>query len=75
MQFPHSYQSLNVWKVRKGGMCVHYGNNTLEKRELHDFINDPEETKSVILEHTEIVFSLDSLAEKARGEMGDALSQ
>lgn len=56
-------------------MCVHYGNNTLEKRELHNFINDPEETKSVILEHTEIVFSLDSLAEKARGEMGDALSQ
>ena len=74
MYFPHSYRSLNGRIGTNDGMPIDYDQNQMSI-ELYDLQNDIRETTSVAEEHPDIVTSLNELAEKIRGELGDDLTE
>lgn len=75
LQLPHTYRTLGGRPGGHGGMPVPYENRKLEKAELYDLTNDISEAKDVAALHPDIVQSLETEAEKARQELGDALTQ
>ena len=52
-----------------------YDQRKLEKAELYDLANDLSETTDVSAQHPNVVKRLEHQAEKARQELGDALTQ
>lgn len=72
---PHTYRTLDGKPGGRDGKPVPYGNRTIEKAELYDLANDMGETTDVAAKHPEIVQRLETEAEKARVELGDALSK
>jgi len=74
LHFPHSYRSYEGVEPGKDG----YPGKKIETEtglELYDLKNDSSERNNVIEQHGGIVKQLNKLAEKARGELGDSLTQ
>ena len=72
LQFPHTYHTVKV--PGKDGNKGEYMDKKIEKEELYDLENDISETTDVSAEHRDIVARLQAEAEKARAELGDALT-
>lgn len=75
LQLPHGYQTLAGKPGGKDGVPASYSTHKLERQELHNLVNDVGETTDVSAQHPEIVKFLESEAEKARAELGDALTK
>ncbi|MGM0946774.1 MAG: sulfatase family protein [Bacteroidota bacterium] len=73
--FPHRYRTLPAEaELRNDGIPVKYDHVNLEVPQLFDLENDPYEQKNVADEYPEIMKNLEAFAEKARKDMGDALT-
>jgi arylsulfatase A-like enzyme len=75
LQLPHTYRTLAGKPGGRGGLPVPYENRKLEHAELYDLQTDLSETTDVAAQHPEIVSYLQREAEKARQELGDALTR
>lgn len=76
MVFPHTYRSiLEGTEMRNDGIPVKYHMLKLEKSELFDLSTDPNETTDLSESNPEIVSKLIEFADKARSDMGDALTE
>jgi len=75
LQLPHTYRTLAGRPGGPGGVPASYENRKLEKAELYDLESDISEQADVAAQHTELVKQLEAEAEKARTELGDALTQ
>ncbi len=74
LYFPHNYRSLNGRPGGTGGLPVDYDQNALETMELYNLSRDFGETTNVMAQHKAVVDTILNLAEEARAELGDALS-
>ena len=74
LHFPHSYRTLAGRPGGTGGTPAPYSQAKIEQ-ELFDLKTDPQESVNVASEHPEVVQRLEQLAEKARAELGDTLTQ
>jgi arylsulfatase A-like enzyme len=74
LQLPHAYRSLNGRPGGQGGTPAPYDARKLEKAELYDLVNDVSEQTDVAIKNPAIVKKLEAEAEKAREELGDALT-
>jgi arylsulfatase len=59
----------------KNGVPGNYTNRKIETVELYDLVHDISETTDLFAQHPEIVKQLETEAEKARADLGDALTQ
>ena len=72
--FPHQARSIQGQKPGRDGIPGSYRSLAVG-RELYDLSQDPGESRDVAGAHPEIVRHLESLAEKARADLGDSLTQ
>ncbi|MEY4387658.1 MAG: hypothetical protein RLY20_2941 [Verrucomicrobiota bacterium] len=75
LQLPHTYRTMNGQKPGRDGLPGNYVNLKLETAELYDLINDTAESTDVSAKHPEVVKQLQAEAEKARADLGDALTK
>jgi len=75
LQLPHTYRTLAGKPGGEGGIPATYEHRKLEKSELYDLVNDISEERDVAGEHPDLVKRLEAEAEKAREELGDALTK
>ena len=75
LQLPHTYRTLAGGPGGHDGRPVPYQQRKLEKGELYDLRSDISETTDVAAQNPEIVKHLEAEAEKARQELGDALTK
>jgi len=75
LQLPHTYNALEGKPGGRDGMPVPYRQRTIERAELYDLVNDVSETTDVAAHNPKIVKQLEAEAEKARAELGDALTR
>jgi arylsulfatase A-like enzyme len=75
LQVPHTYRTLGGKPGGHGGMPAPYEQRKLERAELYDLQNDISEATDVSAQHPDIVKRLEAEAEKARQELGDALTK
>jgi arylsulfatase A len=75
LQLPHTYRTLGGKPGGHGGTPAPYEQRKLEKAELYDLANDISEARDVAAQHVDIVQLLQTEVEKARKELGDALTQ
>ena len=73
IQFSRTYRSLNGKKGGKDGIPVKYEMNKIDKNELYNLKDDPQERIDVYDKFPEIAKKMEELAEKARVELGDNL--
>ena len=73
IQFSRTYRSLNGKKGGKDGIPVKYEMNNIDKNELYNLKDDPQERIDVYDKFPEIAKKMEELAEKARVELGDNL--
>ena len=73
IQFSRTYRSLNGKKGGKDGIPVKYEMNLIDKNELYNLKDDPQERIDVYHKFPEIAKKMEELAEKARVELGDNL--
>ncbi len=73
LQFPHSYRTLAGQPGGTGGIPAQYSTATIGL-ELFDLKTDPGETTNVADQHPDEVARLQQLAERARDELGDKLT-
>jgi len=73
IHFTRTYRSLNGKNGGVDGMPVRYDMNILEKNELYNLKEDPEEKHNVYDKFPEIASKMEKLGEKARVELGDNL--
>ncbi len=74
LQVPHTYRTLAGRPGGHGGTPAPYEQRKLEKAELYDLASDMSETADVAGQHPDVVKHLEAEAEKAREELGDALT-
>ncbi len=74
MVLPHTYRTLNGREGRDDGLPINYEQVQLKKPELYDLRADQGEARNVAEENPNIVAQLQIAAEKARTELGDALT-
>lgn len=74
LQLPHTYRTLGGRPGGKGGMPVNYEQRKLSQAELYDLIDDMNETVDLSRSQPEIVARLLEVAEKAREDLGDSLT-
>lgn len=74
LQLPHTYRTLGGRPGGHDGLPVPYEQRKLEKAELYDLPSDISEGSDVAAEHPDIVRRLEAEAERARKELGDALT-
>ncbi len=74
LHFPYSYRSYKGVEPGKNGYPGSKINRTTEL-ELYDLKNDISEENNVINKHEDVVRRLQKLAEKARWELGDSLTE
>jgi len=75
LQLPHTYRTLAGKPGGRDGLPVPYEQRKLEKAELYDLVNDISEVTDVAARHPDLVKRLEGEAEKAREELGDALTK
>jgi arylsulfatase len=75
LQLPHTYRTLGGLPGGRGGAPAAYAQRKIEKAELYDLTADIGETTDVSAQHPEITAALEGEAEKARQELGDALTR
>ena len=75
LQLPHTYRTLGGKPGGKDGAPVKYGQRKLKQAELYDLENDVSETANVAGKNPGIVKRLEAFAEKAREDLGDALTK
>ncbi len=75
LQLPHQYRTLGGKPGGTGGKPAHYETRRLERAELYDLETDVGETTDVAMSHPDVVRRLESLAEKARDDLGDSLTK
>ena len=75
LQLPHTYQTLAGKPGGKDGVPAPYSHRKIEQEELYDLVHDIGETTDVSAQHPEIVKQLEAEAEKARADLGDALTK
>ncbi len=75
LQLPHTYRTLGGRPGGKDGIPAKYEQRKLDKAELYDLKADIGEATDVAAQHPEIVEKLLAEAEKAREELGDALTK
>jgi arylsulfatase A len=73
--FPHRYRTLSGRPGGKDGFPVKYDNTNVSKPELYDLRADVQETANVAEQHPEVVKRLLELADQARAELGDSLTE
>lgn len=74
--YPHRYRIIpEGTELRNDGFPVNYLYLDFEKTELYDLEKDPAESTDVKDQFPEIMAQMDSLANIARGDMGDKLTQ
>ena len=73
IQFSRTYRSLNGKKGGKDGIPVKYEMNLIEKNELYNLKDDPQERVNVYDKFPEIAKKMEKLADDARDELGDNL--
>ena len=71
--FPHTYRTLGTQPKAKDGIPVKYS-NVKAGLELYDLETDVGEKNNVAAQHPDIVKRLESLAEQARADLGDKLT-
>jgi arylsulfatase A len=74
LYLPHAFRSLAGRPGGTNGIPAKYQQTKLETPELYDLKNDLGETKSVASANPEVVQRLLALAEKAREDLGDSLT-
>jgi arylsulfatase A-like enzyme len=75
LYFPHSYRVIAPGQApRSDGFPVNYTMTTLDEMELYHLPSDPSEKNNVIDQNAVIVERMLELAESARSDMGDALT-
>ena len=74
IHFTRTYRSLNGKNGGQDGMPVKYDMNLLEKNELYNLKDDPEERNNVYDNFPEIALEMEKLGRKARKELGDNLT-
>jgi arylsulfatase A-like enzyme len=75
LQLPHTYRTLNGRTGHTDGNPIPYEQRKLERSELYDLEADISETRDVAQQNPEIVRQLETAAEAARAELGDALTK
>jgi arylsulfatase A len=75
LQLPHTYRTLSGRIGRSDGTPIPYDQVKIQQSELYDLKADIAEEHDVTKEHPQIVKDLLALAEKARQELGDALTK
>jgi arylsulfatase len=75
LQLPHTYRTLGGRPGGHGGVPVPYEQRKLERAELYDLVNDVSEATNVAGQRADIIKRLEAEADKARQELGDALTQ
>ena len=73
IQFSRTYRSLNGKAGGKDGIPVKYEMNPIDKNELYNLKDDPQERIDVYDKFPKIAEKMEELAEKARIELGDNL--
>ena len=73
LHFPHDYRTLGGRPGGKGGQPAIYEKARTGK-ELYDLENDLGETRDVAAENPDVIRRLETLAEKARLDLGDKLT-
>ncbi|HVV02151.1 MAG TPA: sulfatase [Verrucomicrobiae bacterium] len=74
LQLPHTYRTLGGRPGGTNGMPVPYEHVKLVNPELYDLVKDVSETRDVSQANPDIVQKLEAEAERAREEVGDALT-
>jgi arylsulfatase len=72
---PHTYRTLAGQSGGKDGIPAKYDTRTIEQPELYELISDVSESTNVADRHPEVVQRLLALAEEARMELGDKLTE
>jgi len=75
LQLPHTYQTLAGRPGGTNGVSVPYAHRKILKEELYDLVHDIGETTDVSAQHPDILKQLEAEADKARAELGDALTK
>ncbi|HEY1191630.1 MAG TPA: sulfatase-like hydrolase/transferase [Gemmata sp.] len=75
LMLPHTYRTMADQPQGADGKPGRYKQVKIEKPELYDMRTDPGETKNVAGTNPQVVKLLLELAEKARDDMGDALTK
>jgi arylsulfatase len=75
---PANFENLKPQAIEQSGIRGIASRHGYEVRRtgrvLYDLRNDPGETRDVSAEHPEVVKRLEALAEKARADLGDAIT-
>lgn len=74
LYFPRTYRSLNGKEGGKNGIPVKYDYNEVKSNELYNLKEDPAERRNIYLQNIEKANELEKMAENARNELGDALT-
>jgi len=72
--FPHTYRTLGGQPGGRDGKPARYQSRKIERPELYDLDTDRGETTNVAAQHPDIVQRLENLAETARADLGDNLT-
>jgi len=75
LHLPHGYRSLEGRAGGRGGVPASYTWNKPQPLALYDLDEDPAETTDVQADHPEVVARLLAIAEAARSDLGDALTE
>ena len=74
LQLPHTWRTLGEKPGGKDGIPAKYEQRKMTEPELYDLQNDVSETTDVAAQNPEIVKRLEALAEQARADLGDTLT-
>ena len=74
LQVPHTWRTLGGKPGGQDGIPAKYEQRELAQFELYDLQNDVSETTDVAAQNPEIVKRLEGLAEQARADLGDTLT-
>jgi arylsulfatase A-like enzyme len=75
LQLPHTYRTMDGQPPGRDGTPGNYRQRRTEQTQLYDLVQDIGESTDVAAKHPEIVKQLEASAEKAREDLGDALTK
>jgi arylsulfatase A len=75
LQLPHGYRTMAGQPQGRNGTPGPYRDRRIESAELYDLANDIGEERDVAARHPDVVRQLEAVAEAARADLGDSLTQ